>query len=174
MGLNRFDISPVLYGSRFNVVERLKVHPELRTGIQKTADLDRSLRSHGSLALDDLANSCLRKPRTLGETIYRYTHGDQELFLQHLSGMDILQMFHGTSLMIINDFNIGGVSGLPTKTDAPFLVDADAPLPFSLAVKRLQPVTRWYVQGLKRCDGCDHPEFSARDVMKPIRKPDLL
>jgi len=42
--------------------------------------------------------------------------------------------------MVINDFNIIGISTLPSKTDAPLIVDTDAPLAFPISGKPFQTV----------------------------------
>ena len=45
--------------------------------------------------------------------------------------------------MIINDFNIIGVTAFPCKTNAPLIIDTDAELPLSLTFKCFQLIARW-------------------------------
>jgi hypothetical protein len=48
--------------------------------------------------------------------------------------------------MIIHDFNVVGVTLVPKKADAPLVVDADAMLPFSIALQRFQTIARRSLQ----------------------------
>ena len=43
--------------------------------------------------------------------------------------------------MVVHDFNIKNISVLPTKTNPPLIVDADAVLSFAITLQGLQPVT---------------------------------
>ena len=43
-------------------------------------------------------------------------------------------------LMVIHDFHLFGVALVPNKTDAVFVVDADAMLPFAITRQRFQPI----------------------------------
>ncbi len=45
--------------------------------------------------------------------------------------------------MIIDDFNIVGMTCLPSEADAPLLIDPDAILSSSIAGQLFQTVARW-------------------------------
>jgi len=48
--------------------------------------------------------------------------------------------------MIINDFNIKGVTVSPLETNAPLIIDSNAMLPASISRKLLKAIARRYPQ----------------------------
>jgi hypothetical protein len=50
--------------------------------------------------------------------------------------------------VIIHNLHVVGIAVAPLKTDAPLVIDADAVLPFSIALQRLQVIAlSWLNQG---------------------------
>ena len=62
--------------------------------------------------------------------------------------------------MIVNYFNIPGVSGVPPKTYSPLLIDPNAVLPPSLALERFQLVIRRHPQFFQFGCGIQHPQLT--------------
>lgn len=62
--------------------------------------------------------------------------------------------------MTVNDFNVLGVGSRPAETDAPLLVDANAPLPQPIPDKSFKMVPWWHAQGFNLSRGCKHVELS--------------
>ncbi len=70
--------------------------------------------------------------------------------------------------MVIHYLHIVGIPVAPDKADAPLLVDANAMLPFSLAVERLQAVA-W-----RRCQVaqlCGNVQLSQLALRHPLECP---
>lgn len=67
--------------------------------------------------------------------------------------------------MIIDDFNIIGVTAFPSKTNTPLVVDADAPLTGSIAAQLFQPVGGRYAQVSKGDCIVDHAKLAQGDLM---------
>ena len=55
--------------------------------------------------------------------------------------------------MVIDDFNVMGIPFMPAETDAPLVVDADTPLPGSVAGELFKAIAGWDTQKIKSC-GC--------------------
>ena len=62
--------------------------------------------------------------------------------------------------MVIDDLDIVGVPFVPPKTDTPLIVDADAPLTFSIPSQFLQPVGRWNTKEIKAGSAVNQGQFS--------------
>jgi len=62
--------------------------------------------------------------------------------------------------MVINDLDIQRVAILKSKADAPLIVDANAPLTFSVSPQCFQPVPRRRAKVFKRRCVVDHLQLS--------------
>ena len=62
--------------------------------------------------------------------------------------------------MVIDDLDIPGRSITPDEADAELVVDADAPLPDTIARELLQPVLWRHTQNLDACGGMYHLKLS--------------
>lgn len=51
--------------------------------------------------------------------------------------------------MVIDRFDVVCVTGMPTKADAPLIIDADAVLACSVSLEFLEAVARWHSQVLE-------------------------
>ena len=58
--------------------------------------------------------------------------------------------------MIINDFDVDGISIVPLKTDAPLAIDSDAVLTCTVAEKTFEAVGWWNAQVLDSCGPVQH------------------
>jgi hypothetical protein len=67
--------------------------------------------------------------------------------------------------VIINDFNLMGVSVHPFETDSPLLIDADAVLSLSASPECFQPVPRRNPQILKANRGIQKLQFMERSLL---------
>src|SRR5579864_1242491 len=61
--------------------------------------------------------------------------------------------------MIINNLHIKRISIPPHKTHSVLLIDANAMLPITISVKRLQSVSRWHLKVLERDGRVQNGEF---------------
>jgi hypothetical protein len=62
--------------------------------------------------------------------------------------------------MVIDDFDIVGVPFIPPETDTPLIVNADAPLSFSIPSQLLQPVGRRDTEEIKVGSAVNQGQFS--------------
>jgi len=65
----------------------LEIEPKLRLGPGETSEPESSVRSHGTLALDDLVHSGIGDPESLRRVLLRDPEGSKELFEEDLPGM---------------------------------------------------------------------------------------
>jgi hypothetical protein len=62
--------------------------------------------------------------------------------------------------VVIDDLNVVGVAPLPTKADAPLVIDPDTVLASSIALQQLQTVSRRDPQVLEGLGSMEHPKLS--------------
>jgi hypothetical protein len=67
--------------------------------------------------------------------------------------------------MIVRDFDFVGVALVPTETDAPLIVDADAVLSSTIAGKSFQPIRRWYAQIVQPFSDIELNQFAPSQPM---------
>lgn len=73
--------------------------------------------------------------------------------------------------MVIADFDVIGIAGGETETDSPLIVDGDRILTFSVAGKRMKPVTRRYLQVLQARGQIQVLELARGSFRDVRRKP---
>ena len=44
--------------------------------------------------------------------------------------------------MVVNDFDIVGITFMPTEAQPPSIIDPDGVLPFAITLERLEPISR--------------------------------
>jgi hypothetical protein len=64
--------------------------------------------------------------------------------------------------MIVDYLNICGTLGCPAETNAPLLIDADAPQTAQIPFQRFQPVARRGTQIIEPGRGIEHIELARR------------
>ena len=141
----------------FQFVGGLQIDPVLRRLPKNPPEPQRQFRGHRSRSIDHMGHTHRRNAGNIGEFDLR----DAEI-LQHLPqenprverrhflpGGDvrkvrIFQVFpddcHDNLLMVIDNFDILGVTFLKTKADTPLPVDPDAPLSLSVPLQGFQIV----------------------------------
>lgn len=62
--------------------------------------------------------------------------------------------------MVINDRDIERITILEAKTDAPPIIDANAPLTFAVTAQGFQPVARWDAEVFKRIRVVQHLQLA--------------
>jgi hypothetical protein len=129
----------------------LQVHPALSIRSENYRKPEGSIRRDRALSGDDFADSPLGHPHGLGELVLGDTHGLQEILQEDFTGMYWRYLpFHGSSpSMVIDNLDIVCVPFIPPETDTPLIIDADAPLSFSVPSQFLQPVGRWDTEEIK-------------------------
>ena len=75
--------------------------------------------------------------------------------------------------MVIDDLDIVSVPFIPSETDAPLIVDADAPLTFSVPSQFLKPVARWDKEEIKAGSAVIQGQFSKSGLLNIPRKSSL-
>jgi hypothetical protein len=77
--------------------------------------------------------------------------------------------------VVIDDLDVLGARGGPTKADAELVIDADTVLSLAVAGQGFQPVSGWYAQIFKPVRNLQLPEFAAGDRLmltnRPTRRP---
>jgi len=71
--------------------------------------------------------------------------------------------------MVVHDFHIIRIAGLPAKANAPLLVDAYAVLAPPIAVQRLQPIGWGHAQRIQVGCGIEHPQFPHGHALNALR-----
>ena len=84
-------------------------------------------------------------------------------------------------LVIVNNLNHIGLTVIPFKADTPLCIDPDAPLPCTIPLEGLKPVSRWIAQVLQRHRCIKLAQLAqrtvldiARDLAAPFTPPDVL
>jgi hypothetical protein len=94
--------------------------------------------------------------------------------------MRILCSVHGTRILlhlryecsvVINNFDLVGVSIAPHETDPPLIVNANAVLTLSISVQRLQPVARRSGQVAQLRCAIELPQFSTSHAFNCPKAP---
>jgi hypothetical protein len=62
--------------------------------------------------------------------------------------------------VIVNNFYVEGITVFPNKADAPLVVDANAVLPFSVALERLKAIAGRNLQVSQDSGSTEHSQFS--------------
>jgi hypothetical protein len=70
--------------------------------------------------------------------------------------------------VIVNDFNVLSVCGLPNETDPPLIVDSNTVLPGALALESFQPVTRYAADFLQVGSGIKDAKFAASNAIESL------
>jgi hypothetical protein len=73
--------------------------------------------------------------------------------------------------MVIDDFNVIGIPVLPSKADAPPIIDADAVLSHAFPFKRFESIGRWNSQIPESLSLAQHPEFPESDALDVSGEP---
>ena len=166
---------PVAFDLKFET--RLEVEPEPLRCAEEPRQTQGGVGGHRSLAVHDLIDPAGRHTEALRQTVLRQTKRLEKIFPQHLTRVHRPQPLpgHGLLLVVINDFDIMRIALLPSKTDPPLIVDANAVLPHSITGELLESVTRRHAQVLQRGGRVELDQFSQRDTMDRLRQlPDGL
>jgi hypothetical protein len=76
--------------------------------------------------------------------------------------------------MVIDNLHIVGIPVAPDKADAPLIVDANTVLPFSVAFKRFQVISRGRGKVTKLRGNIQLPEFPLCHPFESPKPPDAL
>ncbi len=145
----------------FQVVVRLQVEPELRGGAESTGQTQGGIGCDAALALNDGVDAIWRDAQGARQSVLADPQRFEEFFHQNLTGMDGRNFTdHVTPLVIVNDFNLVGVSVLPDEAQPIAVVDADAVLSFTVAAQFLQAVARRDAQIFQAGCGVQDEQFA--------------
>jgi hypothetical protein len=73
--------------------------------------------------------------------------------------------------MVVDDFDIGCVPFLPSETDAPLIVDSNAPRPASIPSELLEPI-RWRNPQIRESGrGIEHAQLPQCNLLQVGREP---
>jgi len=73
------------------------------------------------------------------------------------------------SLMVIGYFNVKRIGIPETETNSPLTINPNTPLPFSLSLKRLQPIPRWYPKIRQAYSRIQYTQLPQCDSLNVIR-----
>ncbi|OGR27226.1 MAG: hypothetical protein A2X79_08005 [Desulfuromonadaceae bacterium GWB2_53_15] len=73
--------------------------------------------------------------------------------------------------MVIDDFNVMGISFMPAKANAPLVVDADTPLPASVAGELFKAIAGWDPQKIKSCGCMELLQLALGSSLGILRQP---
>jgi len=76
--------------------------------------------------------------------------------------------------VVINNLHVVDVPVAPNKADAPLIVDANTVLPFSVAFKRFQVISRGRSKVTKLRSNVQLPEFPLYHPLDSPKPPDTL
>ena len=139
---------------QLQIVGALAIEPELRAVAKEGTQTDGCIPGDGTLARHYGLNAALGHACGQPQLCLAQFQRAQELLQQNFPrvyrGHAVVNVVHyPVLLMIINYFDVVGVVFTPDKTDAPLDVDANAELPLSVALQRLQPIGRGHLQVLQ-------------------------
>ncbi len=145
----------------FQIIPGLQVEPELGGGAESTRQAQGGIGCDTAPALNDGIDAVWGNPQGTRQGVLADAQRLEELFQQNLTGMDGRNFAgHVTPLVIVNNFNLVGVSVLPDKAQAIAVVDADAVLSFTVATQFLQTVAGGYAQVVEAYSGVQDEQFA--------------
>jgi hypothetical protein len=132
---------------------------------------DCSICRDGSLSQNNLIDPSRRHPDCNREPVLTQTKGTKKFFHEDLAGVYRMKtkFSHNDPSMIINDFYVKRVTAGPPKTNAPLVIDANAPLPGPISSQFFQPIRRWNLQIFYRLRSIQHAQFSQCDLLNVSR-----
>jgi hypothetical protein len=129
-------------GNRAQIEIGLQVHPELTCGGKIAPEAHRRIRCDAPALIDDGAYSGGGYSKSDGEGVDAESDRLYEIFQEDLARMDRigwLMVRHSVFLlMVIDNFNVSGVSARPGEADSVLIADADGILPLPVAFQRFK------------------------------------
>jgi hypothetical protein len=116
----------------------LEPKPELGRNAKVLAQSERGVRSNSTFPVHDGADSTRRDGKIPSQFIDANAHWLHKLLKKDFSRMDWLEQLlacHRSSLMIVNDLNIVGITAAPQEAYTPLVIDADTVLTFTVALQ---------------------------------------
>lgn len=169
------DAALLAVAGNLQIVARLKIYPEFRSGTEKTSESQGRIGSDGAAAIDDFRHARHGNAKFQREAIHAQAQGPHELFAQNLAGVNGLQFCgHFCTSVVISNFDFVRIAVAPNKTEPPLIVNADAVLSVTVAAQRFQPIARERRQVLKLLSGVQHCQFSQRRLLEALKLPDTI
>jgi hypothetical protein len=169
----------------FRIETRLAAQPIALGQIEKFAQAQIGVGGDTAPPGNDFADALRRDADLFGQPVVADAHRFQKIIMQDLARVngrkawsrhvgdigkvDAVKVFnangHGVLCsVVINDFNIVGVSALKAKANPPLVIDADAPLSGAVAGERFQPVAGRDAQVFHKPGGVDLFELVSRRI----------
>lgn len=144
----------------FQVVACLEIDPELGGSAESTRQTQSGVGGNAALALHNGVDAIRRDAQGTRQRILADPQRFEELFQQNLTGMDGRNFTgHLTPLVIVNNFNLVGVSVFPDEAQAVTVVNANAVLSFTVAMQFLQAVSGGNAQIVQIGSGIQDEQF---------------
>lgn len=125
----------------FQIVGVLQVQPALCIAAEITGEAQGGVGTDAPLFAHDVVNTRCGHMQGDRQGVGRYVERNQVLFAQNFAGVYGSHfVIHGSSLMVIDNFNIVGMSVFKTEANPPLVVDADAELSDTAAFECFKPV----------------------------------
>lgn len=165
------DVRGLFFGGA-KVVLRLQIDPALRVGVEERGQAQGGVCRDGSLAMHDFIDPARRHADGLGQCVLADAHRHQKLLIQNLARMGPCELGHGVLSVVIDDLYIVCVVGgfIPLEADAPLVIDANAVLPFAVALQCFQAIAGRHAKKVDAVRGVQQSELAQRDC-GDIRKP---
>ena len=132
----RFYLWPTGPLGKAKIIVGLKVKPSLRRNAKIFSEPQSRISRNRTAAVHDTADPVGRNDDVPCKLIDADAHGFHEFLQKNFSWMDWVQLFdfciHPFTSMIVNYFNLERFPIMPTKTNPPLVIDADAMLTLSI------------------------------------------
>src|SRR6266542_6079370 len=156
---------------------RLEVEPEAFRRAEEPRQAQSRVGRDRSLTVHDLVDPAGRHAEVLRQTILSKAERLQKILVQHFARMHRTQPLHGHRLLlvVIDNLDFVRIAPLPSKTDPPLVVDANAVLAQSITRQLFEPVARRHTQVIQRGRCVELDELPERDSVNRRRQlPDGL
>jgi hypothetical protein len=155
----------------------LESNPQIGRDTKILGQPKRGIGRDGTLAVDNGADAAWRDGNSPSEPVDAEAQRFHELFQQNLAGMNRVKQFvsrHRHTSVVINDFDLVGITMPPDEANPPFVIDANAMLPVAVAFQCFQPVSRRHLEILQRSRAMKVDQLPSRDSLNASIPRDVL
>lgn len=155
----------------------LESNPQIGRDTKILGQPKRGISRDSSLPVDNGADTARRDGDSASETVDAEAQGFHELFQQNLAGMNGVKQFvsrHRHTSVVINDFDLVGITVPPDEANPPFVINANAMLPVAVAFQRFQPISRRHLEIRQRFRAMKIDQLPSRNSLNASKPRDVL